>query len=281
MSVIKNNTCINDHFTFTCVTLDEIYKMLFNMNGKKATGYDGIPPKMVKLGAYELCIPVTYLVNQCIRTSSFPEYLKFAEITPICKKDDMLNKANYRPVSTLPCMSKIFEGVLVKQLSMYFEMKFSPHLSGFRKEFSCQSVLLNYVENCKSNLSKKKCYGSLLTDLSKAFDCLPHRLLIAKLQEYGVSPGSCMLVASYLQNRFQRVKIGTSKSDWLQISKGCPQGSLFGPLAYNIFSNDLLLLMKDHCDISNYADDTTASCAGDNVDEVIEKLQKVASIMLT
>ena len=89
MSVIKNNTCINDHFTFTYVTLDEIYKMLFNMNGKKATGYDGIPPKMVKLGAYELCIPVTYLDNQCIRTSSFPEYLKFAEITPIYKKDDM------------------------------------------------------------------------------------------------------------------------------------------------------------------------------------------------
>ena len=193
----------------------------------------------------------------------------------------MLNKANYRPVSTLPCMSKIFEGVLIKQLSTYFEMKFSPHLPGFRKEFSCQSVLLNYVENCKSNLSKKKCYGSLLTDLSKAFHCLPHRLLISKLQAYGVSPGSCMLVTSYLQNRFQRVKIGTSKSDWLQISKGCPQGSLFGPLAYNIFSNDLLLLIKDHCDISIYADDTTASCAGDNVDEVIEKLQNVASIMLT
>ena len=95
MSVIKKNKCINDHFTFTYVTLDKIYKMLFNMNGKKSTGYDGIPPKMVKLGAYELCIPVTYLVNQCIRTSSFPEYLKFAEITPIYKKDDMLNKANF------------------------------------------------------------------------------------------------------------------------------------------------------------------------------------------
>ena len=67
----------------------------------------------------------------------------------------------------------------------------------------------------------------------------------------------------------------------MQISKGCPRGSLFGPLAYNIFSNDLLLLIKDHCDISNYADDTTASCAGDNVDEIIEKLQNVASIMLT
>ena len=71
MSVIKNNTCINDHFTFTYVTFDEIYKMLFYMNVKKATGYEGIPPNMVKLGAYELCIPVTYLVNQSIRTSSF------------------------------------------------------------------------------------------------------------------------------------------------------------------------------------------------------------------
>ena len=85
----------------------------------------------------------------------------------------MLNKANYRQVSIFPCMSKIFESVLVKHLSMYFKKEFSPHLSGFRKEFSFQLVLLNYVENCNSNLSKKECYGSLLIDLSKATDCFP------------------------------------------------------------------------------------------------------------
>ena len=92
-------------------------------------------------------------------------------------------------------------------------------------------------------------YGSLLTDLSKAFDCLPHRLLIAKLNAYGVSNEACTLVAKYFQERYQRVKMGNTKSEWMEITKGCPQGSLMGPLAYNIFSNDLLLTIQNICDI--------------------------------
>ena len=84
--------------------------------------------------------------------------------------------------------------------------------------------------------------------------------MIAKLKAYGVCEKSCMLLASYLQERFQRVNLGNSKSEWLQLDKGCPQGSLMGPLAYNIFSNYLLLLLGD---IYNYADDNTPGCQGD------------------
>ena len=85
-------------------------------------------------------------------------------------------------------------------------------------------------------------YGALLAGLSKAFECL---LLIAKLKAYGVSNDSCMLIANYFQDCTQRVKVGNVKSDWMEINKGCPQGSLFGPLAFNIFSNDLLLMVED------------------------------------
>ena len=121
---------------------------------------------------------------------------------------------------------------------------------------------------------------TLLTDLSKAFDCLPHKLLITKLKPYGVCDNACMLISSYFQERYQRVKVGNSKSQWMELDKGCPQGSLLGPLAYNIFSNDLLILMENVCDIYNYADDNSVGCYGKLVEEVVGKLKTVASVML-
>ena len=96
---------------------------------------------------------------------------------------------------------------------------------------------------------------ALLTDLSKAFDCLPCRLLICKLRAYGLSVNACELLNSYFCERKQRVKLGDKYSDWLGLSKGVPQGSLMGPFIFNIFSNDLLLLLEKKCHVFNYADD--------------------------
>ena len=284
-----NKECINNivttmpnrqEFSFSTISQNVIFEKLININCNKATGHDKIPPKLIKLGAKELCGPITAIVNQCVRTSEFPSVLKRGEITPIFKKGDMMDKRNYRPVSTLPCLSKIFEGVLVDQINMYFENIFSPYISGFRKGHSCESVLLCLVENVKLNMDNGNMYGALLTDLSKAFECLPHRLLIAKLKPYGLSNDSCMLIANYFQNRTQRVKVGNVKSDRMEINKGCPQGSLFGPLAFNIFSNDLLLLVQDRCDVYNYADDNSIGIKGKDPNEITDKLSNVSSIML-
>ena len=82
-------------------------------------------------------------------------------------------------------------------------------------------MLLRYVENCKASIDRNNIYESLLTDLSMAFDCLPHGLLISKLKAYGVCEEACMLIANYFQGRLQRVKVGNNKSDWMEISKGC------------------------------------------------------------
>ena len=152
-------------FTFNSVSCEEMGNKLLRLDCKKSTGYDNVPPKLVKLGAMQLCIPVTSLINRSIKSYCiFPDLLKGAEVTPIFKKGDIKNKKNYRPVSVLPCMSKIFESALVEQVTEYFSDIFSPYLSGFHKQHSCQSVLLRYVEKCKQALYSNKVYGALLTN---------------------------------------------------------------------------------------------------------------------
>ena len=273
--------CVNNQtFSFNLVSQDHIYTKLCKTNVNKATGWDSIPPKLIKLGAESLCVPIHYLVNKSIQSSVFPDSLKRAEVIPIFKKDDMLVKKNYRPVSVLPCLSKVFESILIEQMTAFFDSIFSKYMSGFRKNHNCQDVLIRLVENCKTSLDNNKVNVVLLTDLSKAFDSLPHRLLLSKLKAYGLNTNACTLVSSYFRSRKQRVKIGNTKSEWLNVLKGAPQGSLFGPFAYNVFSNDLLMLLSTICDIYNYADDNSISCEGDDYDSAHQKILQTSNVML-
>ena len=114
--------------------------------------------------------------------------------------------------------------------------------------------------------------GSVLMDLSMAFDCLPHRRLIAKLKAYNVSNSACTLTVSYLTGRRQRVKVTGQKSDWGTTRKGIPQGSGLGPLIFNIFMNDIFYFINE-CTLFNYADDNTITAFHDNLSEVIGALQ--------
>ncbi len=193
----------------------------------------------------------------CIKTCTFPEMLKCAEIMPAYKKGDVHDKKNYRPMSILPVLSKVFEGIITDQLKPFFENVYSPYLSGFRKNHNCQDVLLRFVEKCKWSIDNNYAYGAILTDLSKAFDCLPHRLIVSKLNAYGLHERASMLMANYFTDRKQRVKIGVERSEWLRMLKGTPQGSILGPFVFNVFQNDLMYMMCNTCDIYNYADEKT------------------------
>ena len=152
------------------------------------------------------------------------------------KKSELFKK-NYRPVSILANVSKIYERCLYDQIATYFEHVFSRYQCGFRK--GAQQCLLAMIEKWKKIVDNGGVFGALLTDLSKAFDCIPHDLIIAKLEAYGFHIDALKLIHDYLSNRKQRVKVNDAYSSWKDIFYGVPQGSILGPLSFNIHLCDL------------------------------------------
>ena len=143
-------------------------------------------------------------INATIKSTETEIYSKNSRFIIHIQK---VNKENYRPVSVLTALSKVFEKVSGVQLSSYFESIFSKFLSGFRPTFSCQTILLKMIEDWKQSIDNGKMVGTIAVDLSKAFDSLPHGLLIAKLAAYGVDFYSCRLLASYLKS-LSKGKVG-------------------------------------------------------------------------
>ena len=180
--------------------------------------------------------------------------MKLADITPSHKKHDKCLKENYRPISILFSLSKVFEKNMYDNMYNYMENKLSPYLCGFRKGYSTMYCLVIMLERFKKALDKKNKFGALLTDLTKAFDYLNHEVLIAKLDAYNFDNSSLEVIRSYLSNRKHRTKINNTFSELAEIFAGIPQGSILGPLLFNIYMNDIFYFVRES--ITNYADDT-------------------------
>ena len=276
--MIRRHSTIGPQFEFTPPSMEEVHLIIRKLNAKKSAGHDNVPAKLIKTGIDPLSEIITSIISESIHKSTFPDDLKYALVTAIFKKNDELDKKNYRGVSVLPVISKIFERVMEKPLLNYFSAIFSPFLSAYRHGYSCQSNLIHMIEEWKRALDEGNFVGCLGMDLSKAFDCLPHSLLISKLYAYGLSRNACKYVASYLSNRKQRVKLGNTLSEWSDLDKGVPQGSILGPLLFNVFLNDIFYFVNV-CTLNNYADDNYLSSKGCSKEYVEQNLKNDGTVL--
>ena len=263
-------------FEFRHCSNEEVEKIIKELTTNKSQPSTDIPVKIIKEYSNQFSEFMTESINRSIDEGVFPDTLKVADITPVYKnKGSKSDKTNYRPISILPVLSKIYERVIHNQLSEYFENILSDNQCAYRKGFSTQPSLMTLVETWKKATDDKNKFGALLIDLSKAFDCICHDLLIAKLDAYGLKRDAINLIADYLSRRKQRVKVGDHYSAMNEIEDGVPQGSILGPLLFNIYTRDLFYLLHEN-KVLNYADDTTPYAVGNLWEEVANELGTAA-----
>ena len=209
-----------------------------------------------------------------MQNGTVPEKMKIAKIIPIYKsgEKDLIN--NYRPISLLPALSKIMEKIVANRLVNYFNRYdlFYKHQYGFRKKHSTIHPIihfLNHIANQK-DISSKNITAAIFLDLSKAFDTISHKILLEKLEYYGIRGNANNWFRSYLQNRKQFLEIYDIKSEYADITCGVPQGSILGPILFLIYINDIGNSSK--LNLLSFADDTTLYQSGDNYLTLVQNL---------
>ena len=244
----------SSEFNFCCVDKDQVEKLMLNLKSKKSCGHDQISPRLIKDSTSILAEPIAKIINSSIKLGQYPTSWKMGQVTPLFKKENKFDKKNYRPVTILPSFNNVFERILANQFEDFYENILSDHISAYRKNYGCETSLLKLTEDWRQSLDNKEIVAVISSDLSKAFHCVPHNLLLAKLKAHGVSKHSVSLFKSYLSKRMQRVKIGDTYSSWELVAKGVPQGSVVRPILFNIHINDLFYTIS-HGTLHAYADD--------------------------
>ena len=276
---IKENVKVENKFEFVDMTSNEIEIQIEKLDTKKSVMEGDIPAKMLKSSNDIVGNYLSNIYNTSKNSTSYPPSLKIADVTPIPKSKEKFLLKNYRPISLIPIISKLFERNMFDQVSTYIDKFLSPYLFGYRKGHSTEHCLMTMIEAWRKALDRNGAAGGITTDLSKAFDCLSHDILIAKLEAYGFGHSALRFIYDYMENRKQRTKVDGSYSSWKDIRKGVQQGSILGPLLFNIFINDIFYF-TDKSNVANFADDNTVYTTESNTITLLAILKDEATIIL-
>lgn len=259
---LLNNIPVSSHsFVLLPIVEQDVVNAIKYLKNSNSYDVYNLSSNILKKIYTPLVRPLTHLFNMCIDQGKFPDCFKISRVVPIFKKGDADSVENYRPISIVPLFGKIFEIILKNNLVEYFDRHSVVHSSqfGFRKGYSTVQAVTGIIDGIVEGLERGDCIGLTLCDLSRAFDCVSHELLLAKLERYGVRGPPLCLLDSYLRDRTQCVSIGDDVSDLCGVESGVPQGSVLGPLLFILYINDLFFYLYPDRAVC-YADDTTLIC---------------------
>jgi hypothetical protein len=227
------------------------------LNVNKSYGPDGIPPILLKEANPEIKKSLCKIFNKSLNLGVFPNNWKHANVHPLFKKGNRASVSNYRPVSLLNIITKVFEKIIYKHIYNHFldTNTISQYQSGFLPGKSTISQLCELYHNLSLNLSNNIDTQIIFLDISKAFDQVWHTGLIYKLKKTGISGKLLKWTKNYLSNRKQKVIINGISSKWEYLKGGVPQGSVLGPLFFLVYINDLVNVIE-FASVRMFADDT-------------------------
>lgn len=252
---------------------ETVCKLLRGLDVSKAVGLDNIPNRLLKIASDIVGPSLCMIFRKSVESGIFPEEWKLAKVTPVFKKGERTDVNNYRPISVVPTIAKIFEKIIHDQLYSYLNVNelLAPCQSGFRSMHSTTTALLEATNTWSLNIDNGLLNGVIFIDLKKAFDTINHEILISKLSNYGLDMNSLGWFKSYLSDRAQRCTVNGNLSEPRVVSCGIPQGSNLGTLLFLTYINDLPNCLSTATS-RMYADDTNISFEGTSVQEIEEQM---------
>ena len=256
----------------------EVDKVLKDLPNKGNVIYDIRPNLLKRVSSYILPI-IVFIFNMCLDLGEYPNKLKLARVVPVYKGDSKNDAKNYRPISNLSVFNKIFEILIYNRFLCFVENKniLSNLQYGFRKSSNTTLAIFDFVSDVLTTFNKKSYTIALYLDLKHAFDTIDKDILLFKLDRYGLRGRANNLISSYLTNRTQYVDISNKHSELNSISLGVPQGSVLGPLLFNLFINDVTIAIPYNKIL--YADDGVFYVNDLTLEGCLKKLRNLIELL--